>query len=113
MLIFFCSRNNYLVLKEWIKRNKYNPEDVTLVNFDVGSSVEAINEGKILCNEHNIIFEEADNPAIQACFKRAIELAKEISSEWVAYQQQDTWSITKDSAATVDFFWIPVPSFML
>ncbi len=83
-------------MKEWIKRNKYNPEDVTLVNFDVGSSVEAINEGKILCNEHNIIFEEADNPAIQACFKRAIELAKEISSEWVAYQQQDTWSITKD-----------------
>lgn len=83
-------------MKEWLKRNSYNSKDVTLVNFDVGSSIDAISEGRALCQKHNIIFEVADNPAIQLCFKRAVELAKELSIDWVVYQQQDTWSITSD-----------------
>ncbi len=96
MLIFFCSRNNYMVLAEWLKRNSYDPDACCLVNFDVGSDEAAIQQGKKLCDAYNIVFEIADSPAIQACFLRAVELAKLRSFEWVIYQQQDTWAITHD-----------------
>jgi len=102
MLIFFCSRNNYLVLEEWLKQNKYSNSECTIVNFDVGSSESSIRDGKRLCSLHNVLFECADNPAIQACFKRAVEIAESKAIDWVVYQQQDTWAITPDFYSLLD-----------
>jgi hypothetical protein len=95
MILFCCSRNNYVMLEKWISNNKI-PENIKVLNFDVGSDNKNIQIGQTICKRHNIEFIVSNNAAIQACLEQAVNYAEKKLNEWVVYFQHDVYPLTTD-----------------
>jgi len=95
MILFCCSRNNYIMLEKWISNNNI-PKKIKVINFDVGSNKDNLKYGKNLCKKKNIKFIKSSSAAIQSCLEQAVNFAIKNSHDWVIYFQQDTYPLTKN-----------------
>lgn len=83
------------MLEIWLKHNVL-PENVQILNIDVGSNFDQLKIGKKICERHGIHFLKANDPAIQNCFAMAVKFSKLNGSDWVVFFQQDSYGVQTD-----------------
>ena len=88
------SKDNYSMLDEWL--SIYDYSSFTILNIDVGSSLDSLNEGKEICKKHNVNFMQSQYPEMQFCLDQAANFFIERNINWFIYTHQDTYPLTKN-----------------
>lgn len=98
--LLIISKNNYDLISHW--KNNYNYQNNLILNIDDGSTPENKAHGKILCEELNINFLEANKPGIQNNIIEAANFFEKNGINWILYQHHDSFPLSGNLFDTLE-----------
>lgn len=96
--IFFASKNNYDLLENWLLNYlDYVPDNIKILNLDLGSCESQKTRGKQICQKFNLIFIKSRKTEFQDNIGQIFDELSKLKIENLLYLHQDCFPIDRNT----------------